>query len=93
MHTVRDREGRPRLYCSGRTQGRECSQRSGLLAPYEQQLEAYLASFGVPDDVQQQVKSQYREAGGGASKEASHRRQVESRLSRIKELYGWGDLD
>ncbi len=54
---------------------------------------AYLSTFHVPADYRDQILALYTQAQASRSDEAAQRRQIETRLKRIKELYSWGDLD
>jgi site-specific DNA recombinase len=47
---IQPAKGRPRLYCSGRRQGKPCTSRSALLSLYDDQLASYLSTFVIPDD-------------------------------------------
>ena len=60
---------------------------------YEEQITAYLSTFHVPADYGDQMLAPYAQAQASRSDEAARRRQIETPLQRIKELYSWGDLD
>jgi hypothetical protein len=47
--------GHIRLGCSTRLKGGNCSQVSGYLDVYEQQLQAYLEAFYIPQDYQEKI--------------------------------------
>src|SRR5258708_39965878 len=49
---IQPAKGRPRLYCSGRRQGKTCTSHSAALAIYDDQLPVYLGTFVIPHDYQ-----------------------------------------
>jgi hypothetical protein len=85
-------DGRPRLRCRTRIGHPDaCGNVPATLDVYEAQIGAFLASFHVPDDVQQRFLAAATQIAGEADAEATERRQLEARLDRIKRLYEWGD--
>ncbi len=74
---VQRRGASVRLYCANRRQGLACASRSGMLADYEGQLASHL----VVGEREQ------------ADDARAQRRRIATRLDRLKELYGWGDLE
>ena len=93
LHVKSNRQGRPRLYCYNGGQADPCQQPSTYLDICEVQLQEYLASIRIPEDYQDQIMALYRQAHAERSDDEARRRQIISRLERIRELYGWGDLD
>jgi hypothetical protein len=92
MRVVRTEHGRVRYHCRSKQQGWGCSGKGSFLDVYEQQLLTDLAAFTLPDDWRRFVLDEAAaEAQTGAESERL-RQQLQGRLSRLRELYGWGDL-
>ena len=83
--------GRVRLVCNGRLKGWGCTQPSGTLDIYEQQLMAYIGTFHIPPDYQNKILEMYRkmQSAFDMQKEKSA---LEERLGRVKDLYKWGHI-
>ncbi len=84
--------GNARCYCYQGRQVIHCAQRSALLEPINQQLSGYLSTFQMPEDLVEQLVALYESTSVRQNDRGQRRRQAESRLSRIKELYSWGDM-
>jgi len=82
-----------RLYCANKRQGLPCASKSGLLDRYDAQLGAHLATFTLPPDYRERLRDLVGQDDRSAEDTLAHRRRIETRLSRIKEMYGWGDLE
>jgi len=93
LHILTNKGSRARIYCYQRTQSEPCEQRSTFLEVYENQIADYLATFLIPADYHEQIMALYRQAQDTKQSNATRRRQIESRLERIKELYAWGDME
>lgn len=53
-------KGKPRVYCSGRAEGLDCSNRGTFLDIYESQIEWYLERFIIPEDYQTKILESHR---------------------------------
>jgi hypothetical protein len=93
LHFYTDKRGRGRVFCYQRQQTARCAFRPSFLAGLEEQLVASLATFHLPDEAVAQLVA--LDAGARAGRDGDERRRAEiaGRLARIKELYGWGDLN
>jgi site-specific DNA recombinase len=89
---IQPARGRPRIYCSGRRQGRACSARSAALAGYEQQIGAHLSTFTIPADYRERLRAFVAADGQAASDISGQRRRLESQLERLKDLYVLEDI-
>jgi DNA invertase Pin-like site-specific DNA recombinase len=92
LHILTHRDGKARIYCYQRRQATSCQQRSLHLTVIEEQLTTYLQTFHLPEEVVAEIVSLYEAAGQRRTDVERERREIESRLVRIAELYGWGDL-
>ena len=92
LHILTERKKTVRIYCYQRRQVSSCPQRSVLLPVIEEQITTYLQTFHLPDDVVAEVVSLYESAANNAQDADRERREIESKLERIAELYAWGDL-
>ncbi len=92
MRAVRPPSGRVRYHCRSKAQGIGCTGGGSFLDIYEQQLVGDLGNFTLPPDWQRFILDTAGEAHAGEADIAAQRRQLEGRLGRIKDLYGWGDL-
>lgn len=92
VHIHRDRQGKPRTFCYGRAQGNGCDGKGTFLEVYERQIEWYLEHFRIPEDYQQRILDAFRKMQGAEQGSVHKRKQLEARLGRLKELYGWGHL-
>jgi site-specific DNA recombinase len=90
LHILTERKKTVRIYCYQRRQVTSCHQRSVLLSVIEEQITAYLKTFHLPEDVVAEVVSLYELAGEQRTDADRERREIESRLERIAELYAWG---
>ena len=55
MHTGATHNGKKRLMCAGRREGKGCHQKSALLEVYESQIESYLEAFFIPEDYREKM--------------------------------------
>lgn len=92
MQVVYTHKGRVRYYCRSKAQGVGCAGRGSFLDLYEQQTVAGLAAFTLPEGWQRDVLAEPAGAQRDAAAPEQQRRQLQQRLSRLKDLYGWGDL-
>ncbi|MBA2754154.1 MAG: recombinase zinc beta ribbon domain-containing protein [Chloroflexia bacterium] len=92
LHIQTDRHGKARVYCYRGRQADRCGQRSAHLDGIEAQLAAYLETFSLPDETIAAVVRMHEVAGDRRDDGERRRREIEGRLDRIKQLYGWGDL-
>jgi len=86
----RGHNGKPRVYCRGRTQGADCNCKATFLEIYEAQIEWYLENFVIPEDYQERILEAHRKLEAAYNNTAKRRATLENRLARIKELYEWG---
>jgi DNA invertase Pin-like site-specific DNA recombinase len=84
--------GRARGYCYQTRQRSGCGQHAFYLDGIEAQLGAYLATFTLPAETVDAVVRLYNDATVQRDDDERRRREIASRLERIKELYKWGDL-
>jgi len=82
--------GKPRVYCRGRTQGADCNCKGTFLEIYEAQIEWYLENFVIPEDYQERILEAHRKLEAAYDDIAKRRATLKNRLARIKELYEWG---
>ena len=82
--------GKPRVYCRGRTQGADCNCKATFLEIYEAQIEWYLENFVIPEDYQEKILKAHHKLETAYDDLAKRRATLENRLARIKELYEWG---
>ena len=92
LHFNTSKRGRARAYCYRDRQAAKCAQRSTFLDVYEAQIAEHLALFELPADYRRQVLAMHASARREGDDRATRRAQIEARLQRIKELYGWNDL-
>jgi hypothetical protein len=93
MRAVKPPSGRVRYHCRSKAQGIGCKGGGSFLDIYEQQLASELANFILPADWQQLVLQLAQEEPVADPGVAQRRQQLEVRLERLKDLYGWGDLE
>jgi len=92
VHSQYVYKGVPRLGCSKRQKGWDCPQKTANLNVYEAQLQAYLATFAVPEDYQARILEYHSQLESAYSDAEQERQVLEGRLRRVKELYEWGDF-
>ncbi|MCC2626677.1 MAG: recombinase family protein [Thermomicrobiales bacterium] len=92
LHILTERKKTVRIYCYQRRQISSCEQRSVLLSVIEEQITAYLKTFHLPEEVVAAVVALYELAGEQRSDADRQRREIESKLERMADLYAWGDL-
>jgi DNA invertase Pin-like site-specific DNA recombinase len=92
LHILTERKKTVRIYCYQRRQVSSCQQRSVLLSLIEEQITTYLKTFHLPEAVVAEVVSLYKSAGEQRADADRERREIESKLERMAELYAWGDL-
>lgn len=88
MRTFKGR-GRVRVICNGRIKAGDCNQSSTFLDVYERQLLAYLRAFRIPENYQEKILEAQSKLEASYYLE-NERKTLQSRLSRVKELYEWG---
>jgi DNA invertase Pin-like site-specific DNA recombinase len=82
--------GRVRLVCTNRIKNKTCSQPSGYLDLYEQQLIEYLSCFHIPEDYQHRILEAHRKLQLAYDDVSKQKAALERHLQRAKELYEWG---
>jgi len=82
--------GRVRLVCTNRIKNGTCSQPSGYLDLYEEQLLEYLSSFHIPEDYQCRILEAHRKLQSAYDDISKRKVVLERHLQRVKELYEWG---
>lgn len=82
--------GRVRLVCTNRIKNKTCSQSSGYLDLYDQQLIEYLSCFHIPEDYQHRILEAHRKLQSTYDDVSKQKAALERRLQRAKELYEWG---
>ena len=92
LHFQTARSGKARVYCYREQQRGGCGQRSTFLDGIEDQIAAYLATFHLPDETVADLIARYKHLTAERDDAERERRTLEARLTRIKELYAWGDL-
>jgi DNA invertase Pin-like site-specific DNA recombinase len=92
MRAVRPPNGRIRYHCRSKAQGIGCTGGGSFLDVYEAQLLADLSNFVLPGDWRQLVLDAARQLQEHPDDGVQQRQQLQSRLERLRELYGWGDL-
>ncbi len=85
-------KGRPRAYCSQRRQGTGCTAKSAPITCYEGQIADFLATFTIPTDYRDRLRA-FVGDDEQPDETIAQRKRIEARLSRIKDLYGWEDMD
>ncbi len=84
-------KGKARLGCYNRAKGWECQQRSASLSVYEEQVQAYLRTFHIPEDYQRRIVEAQSKLQAAYSDTDKERSRLKTQLQRAKELYEWGD--
>ena len=84
--------GRLRVYCSGRAEGLNCSNRGTFLDIYESQIEWYLRHFIIPNDYQEKILDAHRKLESYYDDTNKRREILENSITRLKELYKWGHI-
>ncbi len=85
-------KGRPRVYCAGRSQGSDCDFRGTFLDTYEAQIEWYLATFHIPEDYRERIVADHAKLRQGYDDIGKQKARLDKYLSRLKNLYSWGDI-
>jgi len=85
--------GRGRVCCAGRPQGTGCAEPSYLAHLVEDQMDAYLTGFAVPEDEQARFLAAWRRSHRQGPDTAAERRRLEQTRDRVKELYLAGAID
>ncbi|MFC1932948.1 hypothetical protein ACFLXU_04900 [Chloroflexota bacterium] len=85
-------KGRARIYCSGRAEGLGYNNRGTFLDIYESQVEWYLEQFVIPEDYQQIILEAHNKLQSAYDGDQT-RVSLERRLTHLKNLYEWGDID
>jgi site-specific DNA recombinase len=90
---VRDTiRGRQRVECYGRGQGNGCAEPSVYLDRLEAQLLEYVGGIKIPPDYQQALLRYYQKLERASDEAGVTSTALQARLSRLKELYAWGDI-
>ena len=84
--------GKPRVYCSGRAEGLDCSNRGTFLDIYESQIEWYLERFIIPEDYQTKILDSHRKLESPNDDAITRRDILHNSLTRLKELFKWGHV-
>ncbi len=92
MHTGTTKNGKKRIACSSRSQGRGCEQGSALIEVYEGQIEAFLEHFHIPDDYQKKILEAHEKLESAYENTKMQKDELESRLERNVKLFRWGDI-
>ena len=92
IHVSFTKQGKPRLGCYNRSKGWDCSQKSTLLAVYEEQIEEYLKTFYIPEDYQEKILEAHRKLEATYVDTSEEQARLKGRLERLKDLYEWGDM-
>ncbi len=85
-------EGKRRVGCYARIQGKGCPEPSASLDWYEEQLHAYLARLVIPPDYRDRILEMYASVRRNLDPQAVDRAKLQARLERIKKLFQWGDM-
>jgi hypothetical protein len=64
-----------------------------LLDVYEEQVLTDLAAFTLPEDWRERLLAETRNGDDDITARERDRRRLEARLVRLRELYGWGDIE
>ncbi len=92
IHVSCMKNGMPRLGCYNRAKGWGCTQKSGRLDIYEEQIRGYLDTFTIPQDYQKRILQMHSQLNQSYDVE-NEAGQLKRRLKRLKDLYKWGDID
>ena len=87
-----DRHGKARVYCYRGRQAKSCGQPSVLLPLIEEQLDAYLATFQLPEETVAEVVRLHGRAEDQRDDAERRRSEIASRIERLAEMYRWGDI-
>ena len=93
IHVSFTKERKARLGCYNRSKGWDCPQKSALLQVYEEQIEGYLETFHIPEDYQQKILEAHRKLEASYGDVRAEETKLKTQLSRLKDLYSWGDID
>lgn len=92
MRVLHNKDGRVRYYCRNKAQGLGCSGRGSYLDVYEEQIVGDLAAFQLPEVWKPVVLEEAARPLRRDGDVEEQRRHWQARLSRLKDLYAWGDL-
>jgi hypothetical protein len=73
--------GKPRVYCRGKTRGADCNCKATFLEIYEAQIEWYLENFVIPQDYQDRILEAHRKLETAYDDLAKRRATLENRLA------------
>jgi hypothetical protein len=93
MHTGATKNGKKRIMCASRIQGKGCQQKSALLEVYEAQIEAYLENFVIPEDYQDKILDAHRRLRAAYDDTQKRRAELEAQQERLKKQFRWGHID
>jgi hypothetical protein len=93
MRVAHNMHGRIRYHCRSKAQGLGCTGRGSFLDEYEQQIAADLAHFELPDDWKRFVVASAADLHQEGPDPEQRRRQLTGRLTRLREMYEWGDIE
>lgn len=91
--TVQPNRNRPRLFCNNKRQTGGCTAKSALMSGHEAQIGGHMATFTIPTDFRERLAARFGREEPVTDDTAARRKTIENRLSRIKEMYGWGDME
>jgi DNA invertase Pin-like site-specific DNA recombinase len=90
---VRDTiRGRQRVECYGRGQGNGCAEPSAYLDRLETQLMEYVGGIKIPSDYQRSLLRYHQTIERTSEDTGATSDTLQARLSRLKDLYAWGDI-
>jgi hypothetical protein len=85
--------GKPRMYCRGRAEGKDCQSKLTFLEVYERQVEWYLQNFVVPDDYKERILEAHRTLRNAYPDPEKQQRHLQNRLQRIKDQFELGHIE
>ncbi len=85
--------GKPRMYCRGRAEGKDCQSKLTFLEVYERQVEWYLQNFVVPDDYKERILEAHRKLRNAYPDPEKQQRHLQNRLQRIKDQFELGHIE
>lgn len=84
---------RRRIECAGRKQGHSCTEPSCYADVIEDQINAALGSFRIPEHDRGRLLALWNQYSAGPTAYAVTRRKLEGKLERLRLLYLDGDID
>lgn len=86
-------DGRKRVRCAGRAQGKGCTQPTFFAEVAEEQMTDYLANFALPAAKLDRLVSAWRRHRQRDVSAVAERARLEAKVRRLREVYLDGDLD